>query len=257
MSEIYQEPDLEVPNEEEDDQQLQESINLQLLRLDSFKNNQQNRHGCATCACNPTTSKSNPMKHTFPESASETKPEKPFLDNGISLSGFSKLPLPQLHRSVSDHYTYTPPRANLSERAKVMADAPFAKATVCGSASPFKPPVLRKSLSDHYPSPVKSSNSSSSNEMGLESIEEDRPSAKRVKRMKEWMKEMNQWVYESSREDGDVCNTEATKEDSEVDCEEAVRVQKIGDCLDLLFKCPCGKGYQILLSGQNCYYKLI
>ncbi|OMO52099.1 hypothetical protein COLO4_37412 [Corchorus olitorius] len=80
--------------------------------------------------------------------------------------------------------------------------------------------MINNSKSDHFPSPVKSSNA-------------------------------------SSKEDGDVCNTEATKEDSEVDCEKAVRVQKIGDCLDLHFKCPCGKGYQILLSGQNCYYKLI
>ncbi|KAH0668531.1 hypothetical protein KY289_023024 [Solanum tuberosum] len=39
-------------------------------------------------------------------------------------------------------------------------------------------------------------------------------------------------------------------------CEEAVWVERMGNCLILHFKCPCGKGYQILLCGNNCYYKL-
>lgn len=39
--------------------------------------------------------------------------------------------------------------------------------------------------------------------------------------------------------------------------EEAVCVERTGECLVVHFKCPCGKGYQILLSGRECYYKLI
>lgn len=38
--------------------------------------------------------------------------------------------------------------------------------------------------------------------------------------------------------------------------QEAVFVEKSGDDLVLHFKCPCGDGYEILLSGNNCYYKL-
>ncbi|KAL3642355.1 hypothetical protein CASFOL_013170 [Castilleja foliolosa] len=38
--------------------------------------------------------------------------------------------------------------------------------------------------------------------------------------------------------------------------QEAVWVEKNGECLVIRFKCPCGTGYQILLSGNDCYYKL-
>ncbi|WRX25372.1 hypothetical protein QQP08_017859 [Theobroma cacao] len=48
--------------------------------------------------------------------------------------------------------------------------------------------------------------------------------------MKERMKQMSQRYDEAMREDGDVCTTEAIKDDGELDCEEAVRVQKIGKC---------------------------
>ncbi|WRX25590.1 hypothetical protein QQP08_018077 [Theobroma cacao] len=68
---------------------------------------------------------------------------------------------------------------------------------------------------------------------------------------------MSQWCDEAMREDRDVCTTEPIKDDGELDCEEAVRAEEIGECLDLHVKCPCGKGYQMILSGQNCYYKLI
>lgn len=35
--------------------------------------------------------------------------------------------------------------------------------------------------------------------------------------------------------------------------EEAVSVEWAEKCLSIHFKCPSGKGYQILLSGNNCY----
>ncbi|XWS58459.1 hypothetical protein CRYUN_Cryun08bG0035600 [Craigia yunnanensis] len=255
MGEMNQESDFEVPNQEEDDLQLQESIKLSLLHLDSFKNNHQNRHRCTTCASNVTAS--NPMKRPSPETISEPKSKKPLLDNHHnSLSGFSKLPLPQLHRSASD--PCTPPKANLSENAKALEDTPLSKGSASCSALPPKAPVLSRSISDPIVSPAKSfSRSSSSNEMGMELIKEESPSVKRFRRMRERMKEMSQWWDEAMREVEDVCTTEAIKDNSELDCEEAVRVEKIGECLDLHFKCPCGKGYKILLSGKNCYYKLI
>lgn len=39
--------------------------------------------------------------------------------------------------------------------------------------------------------------------------------------------------------------------------DEAVSVDKTGECLIIKFKCPCSKAYHILLSGTSCYYKLI
>ncbi|XVF42416.1 hypothetical protein PTKIN_Ptkin01aG0360900 [Pterospermum kingtungense] len=130
MCEVNKEPDFEVPSqeEEEDDDDLhlqpQESINFSHLHLDGFKNNHhQNHHPCTTCASNATAS-NNPMKRPSPEQISEPKSKKPSLDNNhpYTLSGFSKLPLPQLQRSVSD--PYTPTKANLSEYAKA-ADTTF------------------------------------------------------------------------------------------------------------------------------------
>ncbi|RHN56440.1 hypothetical protein MtrunA17_Chr5g0429531 [Medicago truncatula] len=41
------------------------------------------------------------------------------------------------------------------------------------------------------------------------------------------------------------------------DYEEAVSVEWIDECLSLTFKCPCGKGYEVLICANNCYYKLV
>ncbi|TMW91686.1 hypothetical protein EJD97_014022 [Solanum chilense] len=91
------------------------------------------------------------------------------------------------------------------------------------------------------------------------------PSAMRLKRMKDGMREMRQWCDLMIQEEEEVTLHEENKivKDDETDsgggealCEEAVWVERMGNCLILHFKCPCGKGYQILLFGNNCYYKL-
>ncbi|KAK6131601.1 hypothetical protein DH2020_034615 [Rehmannia glutinosa] len=73
----------------------------------------------------------------------------------------------------------------------------------------------------------------------------------------------NQVVSEGDEEDNDsekYCSDHVHKEESESEMEnpsqEAMWVEKNGECLVLHFKCPCGNGYQILLSRKNCYYKL-
>ena len=91
MGEMNQESDFEVPNQEEDDLQLQESINLSLLHLDSFKNNHQNRHPCTTCACNVTVF--NLMKCLSPKQIWEPKSKKPSLDNLKGEQFFIKIEL--------------------------------------------------------------------------------------------------------------------------------------------------------------------
>lgn len=178
MCEMNQEPEYEVPSQEEeeedDDLQLQEPINFSNLHHDSFKNNHQiqNRHPCTPCACNVTAA-SNPMKRPSPEQISEPKSKKPSLD----LSGFSKLPLPQLQRSVSD--PFTPTKANVSEYAKGLEDTPLSKGSASSSALPPKAPVLSRTRSEPIVSPVKSvARSSISNDLGIESIKEESHSAK-------------------------------------------------------------------------------
>ncbi|KAL7258350.1 hypothetical protein ACSBR1_004469 [Camellia fascicularis] len=48
------------------------------------------------------------------------------------------------------------------------------------------------------------------------------------------------------------------KDEPEItECEEAVSVERSGKWLIVHIKCSCGKGYQILLYGNICYYKLM
>lgn len=39
--------------------------------------------------------------------------------------------------------------------------------------------------------------------------------------------------------------------------EESVGVERVGDSLEIHLKCPCGKGFEILLNGTSCFYKLL
>ncbi|CAN4121921.1 unnamed protein product [Withania somnifera] len=85
----------------------------------------------------------------------------------------------------------------------------------------------------------------------------------RLKRMKDGMREMRLWCdlmiqeEETSHEENNkIVKDDETETGGEALYEEAVWVERMGSCLILHFKCPCGKGYQILLYGNNCYYKL-
>ncbi|CAI9096091.1 OLC1v1032163C1 [Oldenlandia corymbosa var. corymbosa] len=105
------------------------------------------------------------------------------------------------------------------------------------------------------------------------SLKTKSPDTKRFRRMKERLREMKKWWDEvikegEEEEDADSGNNDhcPPKDDTEASqgCEaeeashdqEAVWVERKGEVLILHFKCPCSKGYQILLSGDNCYYKL-
>ncbi|KAK9288656.1 hypothetical protein L1049_017117 [Liquidambar formosana] len=146
------------------------------------------------------------------------------------------------------------------------------------SALPPLPPTLRRTVSDltsaAYQMPVTTpevvrsfSRSSSSADAGAgvqvlsDSIKEESPNSKRLRRMKDRMREMNQWWDEVMREGEDGGsednNTHTTKAASDVtETEKGVSVESVGECFSIHFKCPCGKDYQILVSGRNYYYKL-
>ncbi|KAL1561668.1 hypothetical protein AAHA92_04345 [Salvia divinorum] len=81
----------------------------------------------------------------------------------------------------------------------------------------------------------------------------ENPTAKRLKRMKERLREMREWWNQVATEDDD---EEECEEETQNPSQEAVFVERSGEGLVLHFKCPCGDGYQILLSGNNLYYKL-
>lgn len=119
------------------------------------------------------------------------------------------------------------------------------------SALPPLPPSLRRSASDPNPSPANTFS------MGKDSIKEESPDTKRLRRMKERMKQMSKWC-KKVLQDSEDAGPEQTHEDTlESESEEAVSVEKVGESLIVHFKCPCSKAYQILLSGGNCYYKLM
>ncbi|CDO99330.1 unnamed protein product [Coffea canephora] len=217
--------------------------------------------------------------------------------------GFSKLPLPAtfsnassssslsspaLRRTISDLIN-SPGASNLSDQAQIslgsllnnqlpessmvnpvatspsgplyrtISDPTSASYQVVTTTTPPRPPAARKVTW-----------SPNAGEAGL-NLKEETPNTKRLKRMKDRLREMRQWWNEVIKEgEEDSCsdsedNDDLSKDNSEVcqvagseggPCEEAVWVERNGECLILHFKCPCGKGYQILLTGKSCYYKL-
>ncbi|KAK7340476.1 hypothetical protein VNO77_21180 [Canavalia gladiata] len=224
---------------------------------------------CTTAAAN------NSMKRRSPpcsSSSGEPSAKKLFCDQeDLTLHGFSAIPLPLnlsplvnkknsfpvLRRCVSDPYH---PPAPVSEHS-----TPPPR----GSGLPPLPPSLRRSVSDLTPSPEQSlgfCRSLSSEETTIT------PDSMRLRRMKDRLKEMRQWWDEVMKEEEEgeegeeECAVPEVAEEDKVlsqdelgggDSEEAVNVEWAEKCLSLIFRCPCGKGYEVLLSENSCYYKLI
>ncbi|KAF7848485.1 hypothetical protein BT93_L1902 [Corymbia citriodora subsp. variegata] len=136
-----------------------------------------------------------------------------------------------------------------------------------------KPPLQRTAseLASYQTSGSISSFSRGSSSSGSHGSAEESPNSKRLKTTKLCLKEMRRWWDHAMRE---ACednepdehgNTDTTEivhqgkreEAEEEENHEAVSVGVIHDCLSLDFNCPCGKGYQIVLSGNKCYYKLV
>ncbi|KAL1806363.1 hypothetical protein ACET3Z_029431 [Daucus carota] len=99
-------------------------------------------------------------------------------------------------------------------------------------------------------------------------------SQEKVKKMREIMGVTSRWLRRIAQDDQEKEQEQEGSQDTHVaqnpkeeenvgeKCdpeteEEAVSVEKIGECLVLQFKCNCSKTYQILLYGDVCYYKLM
>ncbi|KAF5934971.1 hypothetical protein HYC85_026100 [Camellia sinensis] len=196
-------------------------------------------------------------------------------------------PLPILRRSFSDPINSsgttnpTPPSPQFlnslsPDNAKTNASATTPSPAKSTASLPPLPRVLRRSVSDPTQSaPRTFSHSPISGELGSElNRGGESPSSKRLKRMKDRMREMIQWWDEVMCEGGEkecgcaeddngdfngANNNKITEDEiaEGTETEEAVSVERTGECLIIHFKCPCNKGYEILLSGKNCYYKLM
>ncbi|KAL3507481.1 hypothetical protein ACH5RR_032863 [Cinchona calisaya] len=183
--------------------------------------------------------------------------------------GFTKLPLPftALRRTTSDLIN-SPGVNNLSEAMGNFLNNQLPESSAVNSAacSPSQP--LYRSISDPTSASYQVVTTTNSTPPRPPAARQESPNTKRLKRMKNRLREMSQWwnevIKEGEEDGGSEDNDSLPKDESEVSqvsenegpCEEAVWVERNGECLILHFKCPCGKGYQILLNGKNCYYKL-
>ncbi|KAL8026477.1 hypothetical protein ABFX02_14G029700 [Erythranthe guttata] len=185
----------------------------------------------------PTAAPPSPLRRTLSEPIQLTEPPPP---------QFSELPPLQNHQPPPQESSF--PYQNNAQ--------PFIYRTV-SDPSPVLNCQAAAAAAATPPRPNQSRHVSRSPSCG------ESPSQKRLRRMKDRMREMSQWwnevVLEGEDEDDEPENyihKEECGSETENPKQEAVWVEKNGDCLVLHFKCPCGNGYQILLSGNNCYYKL-
>ncbi|MED6195968.1 hypothetical protein PIB30_042846 [Stylosanthes scabra] len=201
-----------------------------------------------------------------------------------SLTGSSSRGRPVLRRCVSD------PTKPPTSAEGVAGGSP---ATATGNGLPPLPPSLRRTVSDVTPSPPKILSRSLSSEEtttpvssmkvqkmkerfkevlqlcheALESEEEEEEEeggGREEERKEEEEKEEEGKVrgYEELGEcvvaDYDNNNEVPTQDNDNLKGEEeAVSVEWADKCLRVMFRCPCGKGYEVLLSENTCYYKLV
>ncbi|KAL3000590.1 hypothetical protein AAZX31_09G221500 [Glycine max] len=221
----------------------------------------------------PCSAATNPMKRRSPPSSSssgEPCAKKLFCDQEDPTHyGFSAVPIPlNINSLVNKGGSFPVLRRCVSDPYTSPAPAPEPEQSMPperGSGLPPLPPRFRRSVSDlSVPSPDKALSCLSSEETAT-------PDSVRLRRMKERLKEMRQWwdeVMKDEEEDRggreEECavvaqDDKALAQDDLVggDSEESVSVDWIERCVSLGFRCPCGKGYEVLLSQNNCYYKLV
>ncbi|KAL3642348.1 hypothetical protein CASFOL_013163 [Castilleja foliolosa] len=228
-----------------------------------------------------------PLPHPFP-AASVTSPLRRTVSEPIQFASAINPPAPPQQSSefsIPPNPVSRQPLQESPNRITVLQDSfPFPNAA----------PIIHRTVSDPNPvanlqvlatggSPPPIPRPSPARNVPRSPSCGESPSTKRLKRMKERLREMSQWwnqvVSEEETESENYFNCNIQKEDSENEMEnpsqkinqiqkdesenemqnasqEAVWVEKNGECLVIHFKCPCGTGYQILLSGNDCYYKL-
>ncbi|KAG6606253.1 hypothetical protein SDJN02_02996, partial [Cucurbita argyrosperma subsp. argyrosperma] len=184
-----------------------------------------------------------------------------------NLTSFSKIDLPIPFGPSSAHPTpFSPLSRSVSDPTEARNFSPPSPAKRLCPNSALPPLPLRRTVSDPTPSTDKTSVSPLTIGRVNDSIKEDSPDSKRLRKIKDRLKEMNEWWNEvmSEQEHEEEKRDEKNETKKKVECckeeedeEETVGVERVGDSLELRLKCPCGKGFEILLSGTSCFYKLL
>nr|GMD74438.1 uncharacterized serine-rich protein C215.13-like [Ipomoea batatas]GME10234.1 uncharacterized serine-rich protein C215.13-like [Ipomoea batatas] len=202
---------------------------------------------------------------SFPSSLQEPSPKR--------LSLLPPSPPSLLYRSLSEPIDslgllnpQTADNSKISPPPPILSDP----SPVNNSESRNRPPIppLHRCLSDPTAAALEF------RPQTIKSPAQESPNTKRVKRMKDRLKQMREWwdqvLQEEDEEEEEedsyaIANAAEDNNSKEEDkgeeaktSEESVWVEeKGGEGLVIHFKCPCNKGYEILLSGNNCYYKLM
>ncbi|XP_071939314.1 uncharacterized protein [Coffea arabica] len=219
--------------------------------------------------------------HYPPPSSTTTTSTSPPLLPSPPPSSSNAMHANNLHHSLSETTALTqltnPQSPDYLSKANADISASASPSAVAVGASltlpPLPPVTLWRLLSDHTssefqptPQPARRTllRSPTSDQESLES--------KSLKKIKQKLKVMSQWVEKVMREEDEEythseeenCNInsnskqDASEKGAEAQPEEAVWVEKRnGEDLVLHFKCPCSKGYEIFLSGNTCYYRLM
>ncbi|WCJ25923.1 hypothetical protein M5689_007776 [Euphorbia peplus] len=225
-----------------------DTIDFNLLRLDTFTPSCKNcssptlhHPSCTSCGCSgfPINSSSSNKRRSPNSTASiisdqiPKRPKKLFLEPFETTAAASAAAIP-----FGDFSKITLPSRQSPPKIAETMTTPVTKGT---ASLPPRPP-FRRCFSDVSPL---------------------------LKKMKDCTKEMTQW-FEDVLPDETVAEDEEDKgvtiEDSAADITQAnlvtesdehVFAERTGDSLIVHFKCPCSRGFQILLSGTHCYYKLL
>ncbi|CAK9184247.1 unnamed protein product [Ilex paraguariensis] len=292
-----QEPLTELQENEERGGLESSTINhLTMLQLNATTSPTDNYHPTTTELAVPahqhcTISGNGSMKRRSTSSLSFQEPtsKKPTLQPSCTtttdhhgLHGFTKLPLPittpLLRRCVSDPINSTGTDNAGSSAASVQflnlqspenhnISVPAASPSPANPSQSFRRPVSYPTSSAYQvttntPPRVSLartfSRSPSSGEIGPHSVEKESPNSKRLKKMKEKMREMRQWwdqiMHEGEDDDygSEINNRNTLKDNCETESVEAIQesvwVERNGECKTIHFKCPCGEGYEVRLQ---------
>ncbi|KAK9180062.1 hypothetical protein WN943_029269 [Citrus x changshan-huyou] len=258
--------------------------------------NNRHQPPCTSCGSHKRPSSENPVTHLQPNpkkpNTTITTTHSLFGFSKIPLS-----PPPLLRRCSSDPYIPPLPpvveEPPVLPRPNAEPECPGTRLSnaIASNKLPPRSPTLRRSVSELFPSPEKTVSGSSSDSPHAERSETndcvilclmvmllDKDSwvkcGEWVRKMRDCMRNMSRKWGELLGDEKDISNEEINNDNSsrgvnngsnndaklenyEGGHVEVVSVEKKGDALILHFKCPCGSGYQILLLGGNCYYKLM
>ncbi|RVW95370.1 uncharacterized protein LOC132252666 [Vitis vinifera] len=155
------------------------------------------------------------------------------------------------------NFPHSPLTPRMNPNVSTLSPSP-----VKGGSTELPPlPPLRRSISELLPvaSPPRTGVSGHGEMVtGSPVVSQDSPDPERFKRMMEMMKEMKQWWHEVVLEVEDAgSHHNNTNEASNAETEDLVIIERMGDFISIYLKCPCSKTYQLLISGSNCFYRLM